>query len=78
ESPEKLVVRMWLFPYLTWATIGMIVFVLGYMFIDEANRQVASLSMLVAVAVVAVGVVLDRRRKALDRAWTSTPEYAPE
>ena len=22
ESPEKLVVRMWLFPYLTWATIG--------------------------------------------------------
>ena len=34
ESPEKLVVRMWLYPYLTWATIALIVFVLGYMLTD--------------------------------------------
>ncbi|MFM9662924.1 amino acid transporter, partial [Streptomyces scabiei] len=25
ESPEKLVVRMWLYPYLTWATAALIV-----------------------------------------------------
>ncbi|PWS51664.1 hypothetical protein DLE01_10535, partial [Streptomyces sp. FT05W] len=36
ESPEKLVVRMWLFPYLTWATIAMISFVLVYMLTDDA------------------------------------------
>ncbi|WP_256103309.1 amino acid permease [Streptomyces sp. ODS05-4] len=65
EAPEKLTVRMWLFPYLTWATAGFIVFVLVYMFFDEANRQVISLSVLVAAVVVALGVFLDRRRKAL-------------
>ncbi|MER5185781.1 amino acid permease, partial [Streptomyces sp. NPDC002896] len=37
ETPEKLVVRMWLYPYLTWATIALIVFVLGYMLTDTAH-----------------------------------------
>ena len=27
EAPEKLVVKMWLYPYLTWATAALIVFV---------------------------------------------------
>ena len=41
ETPEKLVVKMWLYPYLTWATIGLIVFVLGYMLTDteHGNRE---------------------------------------
>ena len=37
EAPEKLVVRMWLYPYLTWATIALIVFVLGYMLTDTRH-----------------------------------------
>ncbi|MBZ2409561.1 amino acid permease [Streptomyces sp. L06] len=60
ETPEKLVVRMWLFPYLTWVTIAGIVFVIGYMLFDEAGRTQMALSLLVAVLVVAVSVVKHR------------------
>ncbi|MFG2979927.1 amino acid permease [Streptomyces sp. NPDC048258] len=63
EAPEKLTVKMWLFPWLTWATAALITFVIGYMFVDDANREVVTLSTLVAGLVVAVGVVLDFRRK---------------
>ncbi|WKX70329.1 amino acid permease [Streptomyces sp. XD-27] len=63
ENPEKLVVRMWLYPYLTWATAAMIVFVVGYMFFDDANREVVSLSLLVAALVLTVAVVRDRMAK---------------
>ncbi|MEU5951687.1 amino acid permease [Streptomyces sp. NPDC047525] len=62
ESPEKLVVRMWLFPYLTWVTIAMISFVLVYMLTDDAGRDQVILSMLVAALVVAVSLVRDRLR----------------
>ncbi|MGK5637767.1 amino acid permease [Streptomyces sp. URMC 126] len=66
ETPEKLVVRMWLFPYLTWATIGMILFVLGYMVYDGGdNRQQVALSVLVAAIVLVIGLVMDRRRQAV-------------
>ncbi|GGU41612.1 amino acid permease [Streptomyces lavendofoliae] len=68
EVPEKLTVKMWLFPYLTWATAAMITFVLAYMVYDKDNREVVLLSTLVAAVVVAVGVVLDRTRKARLRA----------
>ncbi|MET7364713.1 amino acid permease [Streptomyces sp. NPDC005566] len=65
ESPEKLVVRMWLFPYLTWATIAMISFVLVYMLTDDAGREQVLLSLLVAALVVAVSLVREARgRKA--------------
>ncbi len=63
ESPEKLVVRMWLFPYLTWATIALIVFVLGYMLTDTASgggRDQVVLSSLVAVGVVAFALLRGR------------------
>ncbi|MEV5443485.1 amino acid permease [Streptomyces sp. NPDC052644] len=63
EAPEKVTVKMWLFPYLTWATAGMILFVLGYMLFDDANRQVVLLSVLVAAIVVAIGVVVDHRHR---------------
>ncbi|WP_328721670.1 amino acid permease [Streptomyces sp. NBC_00247] len=61
ESPEKPVVRMWLFPYLTWATIAMISFVLVYMLTDDAGREQVLLSLLVAAVVVAVSLVRERR-----------------
>ncbi|MER7662339.1 MULTISPECIES: amino acid permease [unclassified Streptomyces] len=56
ESPEKLVVKMWLFPGLTWATIGMISFVLVYMLFDDAGREQVLLSLLVAAVVIAIAV----------------------
>ncbi len=60
EAPERLVVRMWLFPYLTWATIAMISFVLVYMLTDSAGREQVIMSLLVAVVVVVVSLVRDR------------------
>jgi GABA permease len=64
EAPEKLVVRMWLYPYLTWATAALIVFVLGYMLTDtegeSSGRTTVLLSVLVAALVVAVAVVREQ------------------
>ncbi|MEU3898446.1 amino acid permease [Streptomyces sp. NPDC045251] len=59
EAPEKLVVRMWLFPYLTWAAAAVIVFVLGYMLTDTQHngRTTVLLSLLVAALVLVVAVV---------------------
>ncbi|WP_406381383.1 amino acid permease [Streptomyces sp. NBC_01618] len=63
EQPEKLVVRMWLFPYLTWATIAMISFVLVYMLTDDDGRQQVLLSLLVAALVVAISLVREVRQR---------------
>lgn len=64
ETPERHVVKMWLFPYLTWATIAMITFVLGYMvYAGGDNRQVVLASVLVGAIVLGISLVLDRRRK---------------
>ncbi len=68
EAPERLVVRMWLFPYLTWAAIAMIAFVLVYMLTDADGRDQVLLSMLVAALVVAVALVKERLRGARDEA----------
>ncbi|MFE3514259.1 amino acid permease [Streptomyces sp. NPDC059166] len=70
EAPEKLIVKMWLFPYLTWATIAMISFVLVYMLTDDAGRDQVLLSLLVAALVVAVSLVRDARAR---RAKAATP-----
>ncbi|WP_407551098.1 amino acid permease [Streptomyces sp. Pv4-95] len=66
ESPEKLTVRMWLFPYLTWATIAMISFVLVYMLTDDSEgggRIQVLLSVLLAAIVVAISLVRERLRR---------------
>ncbi|MCX5198218.1 amino acid permease [Streptomyces sp. NBC_00249] len=63
EAPEKVTVKMWLFPYLTWATAAMITFVLGYMVYDKDNRETVLLSLLVAAVVLVIGVVRDRLRR---------------
>ncbi|MEU8842110.1 amino acid permease [Streptomyces roseus] len=67
EAPDKLTVKMWLFPYLTWATAAMITFVLAYMVYDKDNRETVMLSLLVAAVVLVIGVVRDLRRKAATR-----------
>ncbi|MEU1331624.1 amino acid permease [Streptomyces sp. NPDC005865] len=62
EQPEKLVVKMWLFPYLTWVTIAMISFVLVYMLTDEAGRKQVLLSLLAAAFVIAFSLVREKLR----------------
>ncbi|MET8759998.1 amino acid permease [Lentzea sp. NPDC004782] len=62
ESPERLTLRMWGYPYLTWAAIvGMVGLLAGMLFDPDARSQLL-LSLLVAAVVVAVGVVRTRRR----------------
>ncbi|MBK3636045.1 amino acid permease [Streptomyces sp. MBT97] len=77
EAPEKLVVKMWLYPYLTWATAALIVFVLGYMLTDtegeSSGRTTVLLSLLVAALVVAVAFVKEGRTKARARAASEVP-----
>ncbi|MFF4580881.1 amino acid permease [Streptomyces sp. NPDC001389] len=63
EAPEKVTVKMWLFPYLTWATAAMITFVLGYMVYDKDNRETVLYSLLVAAVVIVIGVARNMRRK---------------
>ncbi|PLW73811.1 amino acid permease [Streptomyces sp. SCUT-3] len=63
ETPERLTVRMWLYPYLTWATIALILCVVGYMFVDPEGREQMVMSVLVGVLVLAVGLVRGRRAR---------------
>ena len=57
----ELTVKMWAFPYLTWATIVAIVaMVLGMVVIGE-TRESLLLSAGLAVVVVAIGAVRQRR-----------------
>ncbi|MEU8956155.1 amino acid permease [Streptomyces sp. NPDC048518] len=74
EQPEKLVVKMWLFPYLTWVTIAMISFVLVYMLTDEAGRKQVLLSLLAAAFVIAFSLVREkvRPRAAVEQAPAET------
>jgi gamma-aminobutyrate permease len=61
QTPERLTLRMWGYPYLTWAAIvGMVGLLVGMLFDADARSQLL-LSLLVAAVVVAVGVVRGRR-----------------
>ncbi|MEE1827954.1 amino acid permease [Streptomyces sp. BE20] len=64
EMPERLTVRMWLYPYLTWTAIGMIGFVMAYMFTDSDGRKQMYLSLVAAAIVLTASAVVGRRRRA--------------
>ncbi|MEW2618968.1 amino acid permease [Streptomyces sp. NPDC048106] len=58
EAPEKLVVKMWLYPYLTWATAALIVFVLGYMLTDTKGESSGFKTVMLSLGVAAVVIVI--------------------
>lgn len=62
ETPERHSVRMWFFPYLTYATIALILFIVGYMLYNDGERQKMVLSVLVGVLVLGTSLLLERRR----------------
>ncbi|MDP9884378.1 GABA permease [Sinomonas atrocyanea] len=71
----KLEIRMWLFPYLTWASIVAIVALLvGMLFLDDTRDELI-LSVALAAVVVAIGVVRYRRR---GPAGTGAPALAKD
>jgi GABA permease len=62
DMPERHTLKMWLFPYLTYATIALIVFVIGYMFYDEGGREQMVMSTVVGALVLGLGLRLHRPR----------------
>ncbi|OMI38395.1 amino acid permease [Streptomyces sparsogenes] len=60
EAPEKLVVKMWLFPYLTWVALAGIVAVLALMTREADTRTQLYFSAGLAVALAAVGYLRQR------------------
>ncbi|WP_417234938.1 amino acid permease [Arthrobacter sp.] len=61
---RNLPIRMWMFPYLTWLSIGAIVALLIGMVVLPDTRESLFLSLALAVIVVALGVFRYRRRPA--------------
>ena len=66
SAPERLVIRMWLFPYASWLVVSVIVGVLAAMALTPQLRSQFT-SSLIAVAVVSSAFLLLRQRRALTR-----------
>ncbi|MGW7352917.1 amino acid permease [Streptomyces sp. NPDC054784] len=60
DMPERHTVKMWLFPYLTYATIALILFVVGYMFYDDDGREQMIMSTIVGLLALGIGLFLHR------------------
>jgi gamma-aminobutyrate permease len=76
QTPERLTLRMWGYPYLTWVTIvGMVALLVGMLF-DSSARSQLLLSLLVAAVVVVVGVVRGRRTAAVPAPAPAPPSDA--
>ncbi|MFC9458200.1 amino acid permease [Streptomyces sp. NPDC056983] len=63
EAPERLVLRMWGFPWLTWATLAAMAAVIGLMLTDDAARPQLVWSTGATVLVVAVAGVRELRAR---------------
>ncbi|WP_331769929.1 amino acid permease (plasmid) [Embleya sp. NBC_00888] len=73
EAPEKLTVKMWLFPYLTYGTTAFLLFVIGYMLYDDAGRKQMLLSLLAAAVVLIMAFVHQRRTRRIPDDTAATP-----
>jgi GABA permease len=65
ENPEKLKIKMWLFPYLTYMTIGVILAILVAMAYIDSMRSQFVLTSLITIFVLATYVLFVRKRKGL-------------
>jgi gamma-aminobutyrate permease len=73
EDPQRLVIRMWAFPWLSWLVVVAIVGVLLAMMFDPGHAAELG-SSVVSALVVCVAYVFNSRRKALQRvAGVSSP-----
>jgi GABA permease/aromatic amino acid permease len=67
EAPDRLTLRMWGYPYLTWVTIGGLVVLLAGMAFDDDARPQLLLSVAVAAVVLVIAFVRDRSRPVIRR-----------
>ena len=58
---SEIALRMWLYPWLTWAVIVFIVFALGVMFVMPQHRLEVSLTLALAAGILLLGVRNSRR-----------------
>ena len=65
DEPERLRLKMWAYPYLTWVAIAAMCSVLVMMLFDSEARSQVALSTLVAGVVLAIGVWRTRGRGAV-------------
>lgn len=76
---EKIAFKMWLFPGLTYVVILFIIGVLTIMAIRPANRVEIFATGLLTILVVAAGLLVSRRRKALQASGQDTAQsWTPE
>ncbi|MFH8368914.1 amino acid permease [Streptomyces sp. NPDC018031] len=68
EAPERLVVKMWLFPYLTWVALAGTIGVLLLMLRDENNRTQLFFTVGLAAALAVIGFVRQRMVQARENA----------
>jgi GABA permease len=61
EDPERLRLKMWAYPWLTWLAIAAMCSVLAMMLFDAEARSQVALSTLVAVVVLGIGIRRERR-----------------
>jgi L-asparagine transporter-like permease len=61
DEPERLKLRMWAYPWLTWLAIAAMCSVLLMMLFDPDARSQVALSTLVAAVVLGIGVWRERR-----------------
>jgi GABA permease len=77
EAPEKLKVKMWLYPWLTWVSIIAIVAIVASMAVvdDEATRSYLVPS-LISLAVVVAAAFIRGRRESGQRATPGPAQAA--
>ncbi|MGW1774261.1 amino acid permease [Streptomyces sp. NPDC002104] len=68
EAPEKLVVKMWGFPYLTWVALAGVVAILALMATQDDTRLQLVFTGGLTVALAATGYVVQRRAAAREAA----------
>ena len=78
ETGTRPEVRMWLYPWLTYLTIGFICAVLVLMLVQEGHRLELGLSLGLAGVILAVGLARGRRHSARDAGRGGAAEVAAQ
>lgn len=73
EAPERLVVKMWGFPYLTWVALAGVAGVLVLMALGEDTRVQVLFTGGLTLALAATGYAVQRRTAAREGSPSSVP-----
>ncbi|MCX3062930.1 amino acid permease [Streptomyces beihaiensis] len=63
EAPERLIVKMWAFPYLNWVAIAFIAFIVVYMLVTDSTRSQMVLSLGAAAVILVASFIVQARRR---------------